>query len=108
MAQKPLFLTNPATGSSSWEFRQDCMAWQMFTTMSEDEREKIISGNSKINTEEFRGRVRKCKAWYWLMFLTRPLIMRELSELSVHEAAKMKDALNQQREEIKQQLRNEQ
>ena len=104
MSNKPHFILDPKDPNSA-DFRQDCMAWHMYTTMPLQERNELIAKNSKIrNDKDFKNRLRRCEAWWWLTYLNRLQIEENLHLLSTQEESIMRDHLNLMRAEIKKNL----
>lgn len=100
MTTKPHFITDPRD-PNGWDFRQDCMAWHMFTTMAEAERAEFIRSRKQLQTPEFTQRLRRCLAWWMLVHMTRPQIVGHLMALQPEESQALRDTLNIMQAEIK-------
>lgn len=100
MANQPHFITDPADNYSE-DFRLDCLAWTLFTMNTQAERDQIIAVNKPLQQEPFKARLRRCQAWYWLTYLTRPQIVGNLQELTPDECEQMREELNRMQAEIK-------
>lgn len=101
MSNKPHFILDPIDPHGA-DFRQDCMAWHMYTTMTVEARNDLIAKNSKIrNDQDFKNRLRRCEAWYWLTYLNRLQIEENLRLLTQQEESIMRETLNTMRVEIK-------
>jgi len=101
MSNKPHFILDPKDQNSA-DFRQDCMAWHMYTTMTAECRKDLIAKNSKIrNDKDFKLRLLRCEAWWWLTYLNRLQIEENLHLLSQQAEAEMREQLNIMRTEIK-------
>lgn len=105
MANRPHFITDPVD-SSSYEFRLDCMAWQLFNTKTPEELAAYIKRQPKLQNDDFTNRLRKCRAWWMLTYLNRGQIEIDLQSMQSDEEQAMRDHLNQQRQLIKLHKRN--
>lgn len=103
MSSLPHFITNP-TDSSSLDFRHDCMAWELYTKKTAEERKAFIKKRPALQTEAFTNRLRRCQAWWMLAYLSRTRIESDLWHMPSAEQQAMRQQLNAMREEIKQQL----
>lgn len=100
MAQLPHFITDPAD-SSSWDFRQDCLAWELFTSRSFEACAEFVKARPKMQKDNFTERLMRCRAWWMLTYLPRYLIVAELDQMPRDEAEKMRAHLNAMREQMK-------
>jgi hypothetical protein len=100
MQSKPHFITEPHD-SASLDFRQDCMAWELYTKKSSSERDQFIKERKQLQTQEFTHRLRRCQAWWMLAYLNRHLIDENLRETPEPEREALRQTLNTMRAEIK-------
>lgn len=100
MQTKPHFITSPKD-SSSWDFRQDCMAWELYTKKTPIERAEFIKAQKPLQSPEFTARLQRCQAWWMLAYLTRHQINSDLNAMPLQEANTMRDQLNNMTREIK-------
>lgn len=100
MANRPHFIENP-TDSKSWQFRMDCMAWELFTKKTPEEREAFIAGQPRLRQPDFRTALNRTQAWWMLAYLNRYQIECNLQEMPEQEREVMREHLNAMRLEIK-------
>lgn len=98
MSNLPHFLTDPVD-SSSWQFRLDCMAWELYTKKNEAERNDFIRGQPRLRQPEFRTALRRVQAWWMLTYLTRHQIECNLADMDDQDV--MRTHLNLMRLDIK-------
>lgn len=100
MFAKPPFIHAPAD-SNSHDFRQDCLAWWLFTNKSAQQRADYLLEHRHLNTEAFRTRLERCQAWWMLTNLTRVQIEADLLMMDREQEAAMRAHLNNVRAEMK-------
>lgn len=100
MTNKPHFLTDPED-SSSWQFRMDCMAWELYTKKTAAEREAFIKGQPRLRQPDFRNALNRVQAWWMLTYLARHQIESDLAAMPVEVREAMRGHLNAMRLEIK-------
>lgn len=100
MSNKPHFLINPQD-SSSWQFRMDCMAWELFTKKTKQERDAFIQGQPRLQEPDFQSSLYRVEAWWMLTYLNHHQIECDLAEMPNDRQTLMREYLRVMRKEIK-------
>ena len=100
MSNKPHFLTDPKD-STSWQFRMDCMAWELYTKKTKQEREAFIQGQPRLQEPDFMSSLFRVEAWWMLTYLNQHQIECDLMEMPDERRELMREYLRVMRKEIK-------
>lgn len=99
MPNKPPFIESPNDPGSE-EFRLDCLAWWLFTSKSATDLAECLKKQKALNTDAFKSRLRRCRAWWMLEHLNRVQIEADLMAMERQEEMQLRQHLNDMRKEV--------
>ncbi len=93
---KPLFIRYPLNTNSE-NHKQNCLAYHTLTCLTGDQIDARLAGYGS----EFDKRLRRCRAYLWIVENTRAEVSAGIRRLPKAERAPMSAAINEQTQQIK-------